>query len=94
MDLTAVQAYYETHKSEIDRALAFHQDDFDGIICLITDQTHPPWQTFSPPDPQLIHNIVAWLKRRTLEIDFRNIPPYSFTYYDYLLRRFNSFSMA
>jgi len=29
MDLTAVQAYYETHKQEIDRAIASHQDDAD-----------------------------------------------------------------
>lgn len=29
MDLTAVQAYYETHKPEIDRAIASHQDDAD-----------------------------------------------------------------
>jgi len=41
---------------------------FDGIICLITDQTHPPLQTFSPQYPQLIHNIVAWLQRRILEM--------------------------
>jgi HEAT repeat protein/energy-coupling factor transporter ATP-binding protein EcfA2 len=41
---------------------------FDGIICLITDQTHPPLQTFSPQDPQLIDNIMAWLKRTILEM--------------------------
>lgn len=29
MDLTAAQAYYETHKPEIDRVIASHQDDAD-----------------------------------------------------------------
>lgn len=34
---------------------------FDGIICLITDQSYPGLKTFSPEDPQLIDNIMAWL---------------------------------
>ena len=41
---------------------------FDGIICLITDQTYPGLKTFSPQDPQLIDNIIAWLERTILEM--------------------------
>ncbi|MEG3941351.1 NACHT domain-containing protein [Microcoleus sp. S36b_A3] len=36
---------------------------FDGTICLITDTPHPPLQTFSPHDPDLLQTIVNWLKR-------------------------------
>jgi HEAT repeat protein len=36
---------------------------FDGTICLITDTQHPPLQTFSPHDPDLLQSVVNWLKR-------------------------------
>ncbi|MEZ2239670.1 HEAT repeat domain-containing protein, partial [Microcoleus sp.] len=36
---------------------------FDGTICLITDTPHPPLQTFSPHDPDLLQSVVNWLKR-------------------------------
>ncbi|MEZ2246833.1 HEAT repeat domain-containing protein [Microcoleus sp.] len=36
---------------------------FDGTICLITDTPHPPLQTFSPHDPDLLQTVVNWLKR-------------------------------
>jgi HEAT repeat protein/energy-coupling factor transporter ATP-binding protein EcfA2 len=36
---------------------------FDGTICLITDSPHPPLQTFSPHDPDLLQTVVNWLKR-------------------------------
>jgi HEAT repeat protein len=36
---------------------------FDGTICLITDSPHPPLQTFSPHDPDLLQSVVNWLKR-------------------------------
>ncbi|MEG4534066.1 NACHT C-terminal alpha/beta 1 domain-containing protein [Microcoleus sp. D2_18a_D3] len=40
---------------------------FDGTICLITDTPHPPLQTFSPHDPDLLQTVVNWLKRLHLE---------------------------
>ncbi|WP_377473401.1 MAG: NACHT domain-containing protein [Microcoleus anatoxicus] len=40
---------------------------FDGTICLITDSPHPPLQTFSPHDPDLLQSVVNWLKRVHLE---------------------------
>ncbi|MEG3977797.1 HEAT repeat domain-containing protein, partial [Microcoleus sp. herbarium8] len=40
---------------------------FDGTICLITDTPHPPLQTFSPHDPDLLQCVVNWLKRLHLE---------------------------
>jgi len=39
----------------------------DGTICLITDTPHPPLQTFSPHDPDLLQTVVNWLKRLHLE---------------------------
>ncbi len=36
---------------------------FDGTICLIADTPHPPLQTFSPHDPDLLQSVVNWLKR-------------------------------
>jgi HEAT repeat protein len=36
---------------------------FDGTICLITDSPHPPLQTFSPHDRDLLQSVVNWLKR-------------------------------
>ncbi|WP_445304705.1 NACHT C-terminal alpha/beta 1 domain-containing protein [Microcoleus sp. Pol7_A1] len=40
---------------------------FEGTICLITDSPHPPLQTFSPHDPDLLQTVVNWLKRLYLE---------------------------
>ncbi|WP_445244306.1 HEAT repeat domain-containing protein [Microcoleus sp. OTE_8_concoct_300] len=40
---------------------------FEGTICLITDTPHPPLQTFSPHDPDLLQAVVNWLKRLHLE---------------------------
>ncbi len=40
---------------------------FDGTICLITDTPHPPLQTFSPHDSDLLLTVVNWLKRVHLE---------------------------
>jgi len=40
---------------------------FEGTICLITDTPHPPLQTFSPHDPDLLQTVVNWLKRLHLE---------------------------
>jgi len=40
---------------------------FDGTICLITDTPHPPLQTFSPHDPDLLQTVVNCLKRLHLE---------------------------
>ncbi len=40
---------------------------FDGTICLITDTPHPPLQTFSPHDSDLVQTVVNWLKRVHLE---------------------------
>ncbi|PHX54885.1 signal transduction protein [Tychonema bourrellyi FEM_GT703] len=40
---------------------------FDGTLCLITDTPHPPLQTFSPHDPDLLQTVVNWLKRVHLE---------------------------
>ena len=40
---------------------------FDGTLCLITDTPHPPLQTFSPHDPDLLQTVVNWLKRLHLE---------------------------
>ncbi|WP_333291634.1 HEAT repeat domain-containing protein [Microcoleus sp. B4-C2] len=40
---------------------------FEGTICLITDTPHPPLQTFSPHDPDLLQTVVKWLKRLHLE---------------------------
>ncbi|MEG4915196.1 HEAT repeat domain-containing protein [Microcoleus sp. B7-D4] len=40
---------------------------FHGTICLITDSPHPPLQTFSPHDPDLLQTVVNWLKRLHLE---------------------------
>lgn len=36
---------------------------FDGTICLIADTPHPPLQTFSPHDPDLLQSVLNWLKR-------------------------------
>ncbi len=36
---------------------------FDGTICLIADTPHPPLQTFSPHDSDLVQSVVNWLKR-------------------------------
>ncbi|MEG4393168.1 NACHT C-terminal alpha/beta 1 domain-containing protein [Microcoleus sp. BROC3] len=40
---------------------------FDGTICLIADTPHPPLQTFSPHDPDLLQTVINWLKRLHLE---------------------------
>ena len=40
---------------------------FDGTLCLITDTPHPPLQTFSPHDSDLLQTVVNWLKRVHLE---------------------------
>ncbi|MEG4342727.1 NACHT domain-containing protein [Microcoleus sp. A003_D6] len=36
---------------------------FDGTICLIADTPHPPLQTFSPHDPDLLQAVANWVKR-------------------------------
>ncbi|MEG4282360.1 HEAT repeat domain-containing protein [Microcoleus sp. A006_D1] len=36
---------------------------FDGTICLIADTPHPPLQTFSPHEPDLLQAVVNWVKR-------------------------------
>jgi GTPase SAR1 family protein len=40
---------------------------FGGLICIITDQTQPNLQTFSPHQPDLVLNIIKWLDRSMLE---------------------------
>ncbi|WP_293336684.1 HEAT repeat domain-containing protein [Microcoleus sp. CAWBG58] len=40
---------------------------FDGTICLIADTPHPPLQTFSPHDSDLVQSVVNWLERVHLE---------------------------
>ena len=40
---------------------------FDGTICLIADSPHPPLQTFSPHDPDLLQTVANWVKRVHLE---------------------------
>jgi hypothetical protein len=40
---------------------------FDGTICLIADTPHPPLQTFSPHDPDLLQTVANWVKRLHLE---------------------------
>ena len=40
---------------------------FGGTICLIADTPHPPLQTFSPHDSDLVQGVVNWLERVHLE---------------------------
>ncbi|MFM9265229.1 HEAT repeat domain-containing protein [Tychonema sp. BBK16] len=40
---------------------------FDGTICLIADTPHPPLQTFSPHDSDLVQSVVNWLEKVHLE---------------------------
>jgi hypothetical protein len=40
---------------------------FGGLICVITDQTQPNLQTFSPNQPELAQSIAKWLERSILE---------------------------
>ncbi|MEG4389004.1 HEAT repeat domain-containing protein, partial [Microcoleus sp. N9_A2] len=40
---------------------------FDGTICLIADTPHPPLQTFSPHDSDLLQTIMSWLQHTILE---------------------------
>ncbi|MBD1940275.1 HEAT repeat domain-containing protein [Microcoleus sp. FACHB-68] len=40
---------------------------FDGGICLVSDQTNIPLQSFSPNQPNLIEDIVGWIRRIVME---------------------------
>ncbi|WP_228042002.1 MULTISPECIES: NACHT C-terminal alpha/beta 1 domain-containing protein [unclassified Tychonema] len=40
---------------------------FDGTLCVVADTSHPPLQTFSPHDSDLLQSVVNWLKRVHLE---------------------------
>jgi HEAT repeat protein/GTPase SAR1 family protein len=66
-DKHPILIFYQDPTSPADRGLSPTFLDaltrFDGTICLITDSPHPPLQTFSPHDPDLLQSVVNWLKR-------------------------------
>jgi HEAT repeat protein len=66
-DKHSILIFYQDPTSPADRGLSPNFLDaltrFDGNICLITDSPHPPLQTFSPHDPDLLQSVVNWLKR-------------------------------
>ncbi|MBD3561495.1 HEAT repeat domain-containing protein, partial [Planktothrix sp. FACHB-1355] len=37
---------------------------FDGAICVVSEQCHIPFQSFSPSQPNLIADIVAWIAEK------------------------------
>jgi HEAT repeat protein len=40
---------------------------FDGAICVVTEQLDIPLKSFSPSQPNLVEDIVEWLRRTALE---------------------------
>src|SRR6476469_3747590 len=40
---------------------------FDGEICVISDKPNIPLQSFSPNQPNLIEDILGWLRAKVME---------------------------
>lgn len=57
--IAAPQGFSETFLDGLSR--------FDGAICAISNQLNIPLQSFSPNQPNLVVNVVGWIREIVLE---------------------------